>query len=146
MSGQIVQILTANDYTARTAGDNTDITQLDITITPTNTSNVLIIELIINGNTGWGLGNWCQAKIFKDSDENPVALSYYYDAYTSYDNGPAAASMKIRYKMVAGTTSAIDFHARFAGGNNTTIRQMNQDYGGLTQGVGSSMKITEITA
>ncbi len=110
---------------------------LDTAITPTNASNILIVECIL----------YCShtvaaniiGALYQDSGAALSTVSEYLDTGT----GPVVLAM--RYKIVAGTTSSTTFKVR-AGGHNAGTTTFNGSGGGRKFGgvAGSSMTITEI--
>ena len=113
---------------------------MTLSITPTNSSNKLIIEsgVYLANNTANAL---VCAALFQDSTANALAVAAY-SVYTAN----AQNHIKLYHSMTAGTTSATTFKVR-AGGNagTTTFNGGNaaRFFGATTH---SWMRITEVSA
>lgn len=153
-AGKIVQVVNVMDgavATGTTVQPNDDtIPQNDEgdeymtrSITPTNSSNKLIIEVIANVSTALTGGNaTIVGSIFQDSTAGALA--------TTIDNSGGTSLpqiLTIRHYMTAGTTSSTTFKFRFgvsSAGTNTF-----NGFGGVRKAGGalaSSITITEILA
>ena len=109
-------------------------------ITPASSSNILIIQGVVNIGTGT-TGSSIQFALFQDSTA---------DCLAAWNTMPRESNMSIAvpyfYRMVAGTTSSTTFKIRYAGQGNTTY--VNQLSGGNTydSSYNSSMCVSEISA
>jgi hypothetical protein len=75
------------------------------TITPTNASSTLEIDILWNG--GSSVANYTAVCLFQDSTANALAVSW----NTNFQAN-APTSISIKYLMTAGTTSATTFKVR----------------------------------
>lgn len=129
------QIPYDNTIPQNTEGDE----YMTLAITPTNSSNTLRIEALINFSNSTGSASCCAA-LFQDSTANAL------NAVAGASSGGAIPSqMKIVHEMTAGTTSATTFKVR-AGPNAAQTFTFNGSSGaGIFNGVYmSSITITEI--
>jgi len=114
---------------------------MTLSVTPTNASNILIIESQGHfANSGGGVA--FTMGLFQDSTANALATTRMYH--------PAAGALVpnfIEYRMVAGTTSATTFKIR-AGSDGAGTTTFNGVGGARKQGgsLNSFIRITEITA
>jgi len=108
------------------------------TITPTNASNILIIEVIVNAS---GDGDWTVA-LFQDATANALDAVHGHSGSTQRNQ-----TVSLRYCMVAGTTSETTFRVRC--GSSTAVT-FNLNYHGTARLYGgvniSSITITEVAA
>ena len=108
-------------------------------VIPSSSSNIIIIQGVINIGTGT-TGNSIQFALFQDSTA---------DCLAAWNTMPRENNMSIAvpyfYRMVAGTTSSTTFSIRYAGQGATTY--VNQLSGGNTYGGSyhSSMCVSEIS-
>lgn len=121
-----------------TIPQNTEGTEfMTVTITPTSTSNYLLIEVnaFLLGATAMLIGGG----IFRDSIADAIAAGYIYSAAA---NG--GGMMTLQYRMQAPSTSAITFKFR-AGPNGSTLYFNGYSgarvFGGITK---STFTVTEI--
>lgn len=151
-SSKVVQVVSAQTGAVATGTgtipfddtipQNTEGTQfMSATITPTNASNILIIDIVafVAPNAQVTM----QGALFQDSTANALAASLQVVS-TSTDRVQLDA---FRHYMVAGTTSATTFKYR-AGPNASATTTFNGRSGGRLMGgvMASSITITEITA
>jgi hypothetical protein len=110
-------------------------------ITPTNASNILKIEVVICCSAG-GTGNGSNVALFRDSTANALAAIV--------DDAPTGVKMNapnFRHYVVAGSTSATTFRVR-AGCRDANTFTFNgsssaRKFGGV---LASSITVTEIAA
>ena len=110
-------------------------------ITPTNASNILKIEVVICCSAG-GTGNGSNVALFRDSTANALAAII--------DDAPTGVKMNapnFRHYVVAGSTSATTFRVR-AGCRDANTFTFNgsssaRKFGGV---LASSITVTEIVA
>lgn len=151
LAGDVVQVV--NTQTGANATGNTAIPQdntipqitegtqfLSQAITPTNAANTLIIDVILNVTAG--AATTIMVALFKAGTNDALAVTAQGIGSTNILNGIA-----LRYKMTAGTTSAITFSVR-AGDATAGSMYLNgittgQLFGGTLM---SSITITEIKA
>ena len=109
-------------------------------ITPSNSSNILIIQGVVNIGTA-NTGNTIMVALFQDSTAN--CLSAW--SHMPHENN-ACLSLSYFYRMTAGTTSSTTFKIRYAGQGGTT--HVNQLSGGNTydSSYNSTMCVSEISA
>lgn len=115
---------------------------MTLAITPTNASNILYIDVLLNAATTVGASSQFSVALFQDSTAGALAAV----AQGAIDSGQMM-SVRLTHKMTAGTTSATTFKVR-AGGNGagtTTFngRSSGRIFGGV---MASSITITEIKA
>ena len=110
-----------------------------VSITPTNTSNILTIEGNVNMSVS-ASSIACVATLFKDSDA---------DALSAASQAPASAglltTLPISYSMTAGTTSAITFKIRAGAASGTVTingESGSRVYGGVAL---CDIRVTETT-
>lgn len=152
LSGDVVQVVSTQTgavatMTALIPGDdtipqNTEGTEvMTRAITPTNASNILEIEVVVNVGNGGTSTEWMTAALFQDSTANALACGFTYAAA----NTPVQVVFK--HRMVAGTTSATTFRVRF-GGNTANTFTFNGLGGGRYFGgvLASSITVREIKA
>lgn len=152
LSGDVVQVVSTQTgavatMTALIPGDDTipQITEgtevMTRAITPTNASNILEIEVVVNVGNGGTSTEWMTAALFQDSTANALACGFTYAAA----NTPVQVVFK--HRMVAGTTSATTFRVRF-GGNTANTFTFNGLGGGRYFGgvLASSITVREIKA
>lgn len=109
-------------------------------ITPSNSSNILIIQGVVNIGTA-NTGNSIQFALFQDSTANCLAA---WNAMPRENN--MSIAVPYFYRMAAGTTSSTTFKIRYAGQGGTT--HVNQLSGGNTydSSYNSTMCVSEIGA
>ncbi len=115
---------------------------MTLAITPTNASNVLLIEVVANMAHDTAGNIRLIGALFQDAAANALAAGM----VMSPGNG-FSQQIKIRYRMTAGTTSATTF--RFRGGPDSaaTVTFNGLSGGRIFGGVlSSSITITEIKA
>jgi len=108
--------------------------------TPTNASNILLIEAVVNGSNS--VANCLVAALFQDATANAIAVST--GQYIGTAN--AFSQIVLRHKMTAGTTSATTFKIRMGAttaGTTYFNGNITRYYGGV---FASSITITEIKA
>jgi hypothetical protein len=115
---------------------------MTLAITPTNASNILYIDVLLNAATTVGAASQFSVALFQDSTAGALAAV----AQGAIDSGQMM-SVRLTHKMTAGTTSATTFKVR-AGGNGAGTTTFNgRSSGRLFGGVmASSITITEIKA
>lgn len=119
-----------------TIPQNTEGTEiLTVTITPTNSSHLLRIDVSVLIVTG-AASRWLVAALFQDSTANALAS---FPAWQATSGG--SAQPQGSYFMTAGTTSATTFKVR-VGANSTGTHTLNTTSWGGT--VTSSISVTEI--
>lgn len=149
-AGQIVQIV--NTQTGALA-TGTTLTPFDDTIpqntegnefmtlaiTPTNSSNILIIEVIAYAASSISGVNSLTTALFQDSTAGALAA-----AINEANAGDTVLPHVLRHKMAAGTTSSTTFKIRIGGQSTGTTTFNGQNAGRLMGGVlASSITITE---
>ena len=111
-----------------------------VAITPTNSSNYLLIEaggMYTNSNSSTSV----TLAIFQDSTANAIAVNGF-----AVSSGRNPNSGTITHRMAAGTTSSTTFKLRFGGQSGTSYRNgisSNRLYGGT---VNSWIMVTELKA
>lgn len=113
---------------------------MTVSITPTNASNILFIEVILFAVHSTGA--WISAALFQDSVANALA------AMTSYSTtAGGGAPIVFRHKMVAGGTSAIAFKVRAGNHLGAGTVTFNGNAGSRIFGgvIASSITVTELT-
>jgi len=115
---------------------------MTLAITPTNSSNILYIDVVLNAATTVGAASQFGVALFQDSTAGALAAC----SHGAIDAGQMM-HITFRHKMTAGTTSATTFKVR-AGGNGAGTTTFNgRSSGRLFGGVmASSITITEIKA
>lgn len=123
---------------SQTAGEFGD-QYLSLAITPGDTANTLIIDVILQISNG-GSGRQAMA-LFQDTTGPALAASH------AYENAVFTHEMTLRHIMAAGTTSATTFKVR-AGADNTGTTTINGEGGSRLYGgvMASSITITEVAA
>ena len=110
---------------------------LSLAITPTNASNKLLIEVVIEAANS-ALGNMIAA-LFQDSTANALAATYASIVSANY-----GVNLKLTHEMTAGTTSATTFKVRLGNSNagTTTVNGNSgtRAFGGVSA---ASIRITE---
>lgn len=111
---------------------------MTLAITPTDASNVLLIEVVIN--LGGSASSSGTVALFKDADANALAASYCIFGGADY-----TSCVVVRHKMTAGGTSPITFKVRAGAGSTLTMNgwAATRKFGGA---MASSITITEIAA
>lgn len=110
---------------------------MSLSITPTNSSSTLLIEMLWCGTHSASGG--LTAALFQDTTANALAVA----SLTLV--GASSIILSFRHKMVAGTTSATTFKVRVGGQNTGTTTFNGQSGSRFFGGVyASSIKITEI--
>ena len=123
---------------AKTEGDE----YMTLAITPTNSSNKLLIEVVAVCITHSGTGSSIHMALFQDTTTNALAAGT-----AEADSGGAARGENLIFNhfMAAGTTSSTTFKVRIgsSGSGTTTINgaATNRLFGGVSA---SSITITEI--
>jgi hypothetical protein len=149
-AGQIVQVV--NTQTGAVATGTTVIPSDDtipqntegdeymtLAITPTNASNILLIEVVISGAHTAAGGAHITA-LFQDSTSNALASTL-----TTQASASGVSCTSFIHKMTAGTTSSTTFKVR-AGPNSAVTYTFNGSAGSRLLGgvIPSSITITEI--
>jgi len=129
LSGQIVQIV--NTQTGAVATGTTTIPiddtipqntegdqYLSLSITPKNTNNILVINIVINLANDNSTTYWLVAALFQDTTANALAVANV-GKTGSYENN-VAKTIKFSYYMIAGTTSSTTFKVRGGSSAGTT--------------------------
>jgi hypothetical protein len=149
-TGKVIQVVHAHEGAVATGttiaptddtilqnSEGTEWTNLALAITPTNSSNKLIIEVVIYLTTAGT--KWHVTGLFQDTTANALACCRFYQ--TSQVGGPSV----IRHYMTAGTTSSTTFKVRSGPHASDTITLNgelgNRNFGGVFS---STMTITEI--
>lgn len=147
--GAVVQVVNTQDGSLATGStafpiDDTipQITEGDEymtrTITPKSATNILKIEVVVNGAVS--SGNQVAVALFQDTTAGALAGSYEYKINTGGSN------ISFTHYMVAGTTSETTFRVR-AGGTSGTFTFNGYSGGRIFGGImASSITITEIKA
>lgn len=91
---------------------------LTVAITPTSASNILEIEVLLNGANSAATNNLIAA-LFQDSTANALTVSTIY-----MPSNNTITPIKLLHRMTAGTTSATTFRVR-AGGNAAGTMTLN---------------------
>jgi hypothetical protein len=114
---------------------------MTLAITPTNASDYLDIEVVANGDAS--AVSRSAIALFKDSDSDALAVG----SNCSISGIGMSATVSFKYRMVAGTTSAITFKVRI-GQDNAGTFTFNGTSGGRKYGgaYSSSIKITQVKA
>jgi hypothetical protein len=98
---------------------------LSRTITPTNTNNILLFEVIVQWATASNVAMCCA--LFKDSDAGAICAS------ADYGSNREQSSMRLQHFTTGSLgTSEIEFTVRFGGTSGTTT--INGDNGARTYG------------
>jgi len=150
-SKAIVQQVSTSDNTANSAvvyfpyddtiPQNTEgMEVITLAITPTNTSNTLVIEGVVNVSST-ASNEIIIAALFKDSDADAIQVA---TGHVSIAN--SLITIPISYRMVAGTTSEITFKIRAGGEDSGSTTYINSDSGGRKFGgrMYNSLTIKEI--
>ena len=150
-AGKIIQVV--NDQTGSSITNTTNMSVddtipqsneggevLSVAITPSSSSNKLLIQVHVNLNRSSQQG--IHAALFQDSTANALA------AQTSYvDGGHWANSMSFNHFMTSGTTSETTFKVRVGANSGSTTRINGTSGTRRDGGVGStSITVTEISA
>lgn len=125
-----------------TIPQNTEGTQfMSVTITPTNASNILKIDVIAHVSCGTGTRNICVA-LFQDTTANALACGDYAEGHAGF-----ICPAVFTYVMTAGTTSATTFKVR-AGVETSGTVTFNGSAGARIYGgvLASSIVVTELAA
>lgn len=154
LSGSVIQSVYTSSGTASSAittqipSDNTipqnteGVEVLSLAITPSNASNYLMIEAVINYGQSSGPTDGVIAALFQDSTANALAACW--DAHASSYPG----QIVLKYRMTAGTTSSTTFKIRLGPDAAITV-YFNADGSGnaVFNGVmASTLSIQEIKA
>ena len=148
--GKLVQVVHAHEGAVATGttiaptddtilqnSEGTEWTNLALAITPTSSSNKLIIEVVIYLTTAGT--KWHVTGLFQDTTANALACCRFYQ--TSQVGGPSV----IRHYMTAGTTSSTTFKVRSGPHASDTITLNgelgNRNFGGVFS---STIVISEI--
>lgn len=147
-SGKIVQIVRTESSAVQTGTtamflddtipQNTEGDQyLSVSITPTNASSTLLIEVLLHAANSGGTSQI--AALFQDSNANAINSAVF-----GVTTSAAIYPLIINHKMTAGTTSATTFKVRSGTGSGTTT--INGTGGARRMGgvLYSSITITEI--
>ena len=112
---------------------------MTLAITPTNSSNKLLIQVRVVGAYSTGSSNTCA--LFQDTTANALASTQHYQATTN-----TTTALGLNHYMVAGTTSETTFKVRGGGnGGSNTFTFNGISAGRIHGGVhSSSITITEI--
>lgn len=113
---------------------------MSLAITPKNTANILVIEVVIAACSGGGAGaQTLGSALFQDSTANGLASEQLVQAVAGY-----TSNFKYTYTMAAGTTSATTFKVR-AGSDTAGTFTFNGSGGARKLGgtLASSIIITE---
>lgn len=112
------------------------------TITPKSAANTLIIEANVQLSSSAAGATDMIAALFQDGTVNAIAATYNVQAGTNYSQ-----TLRLRHKMVAGTTSATTFKVRAgdASAGTTTFNGIasGRIFGGITV---SNITVTEYKA
>lgn len=114
---------------------------MNLTFRPTNSNNLLRIDVVYNGGTS-AAGGTATVALFQNSVTNAIAATN-----SSYVAAANPTSMAFTHYMTAGTTSPIIFRVR--AGQNTAVTTTFNGVGGarLYEGVAtSSISVTETIA
>lgn len=115
---------------------------MTLAITPANSSNKLLIQVILYGCNSSG-GQVVNCALFQDSTANALAVDGKYQTQTN----EKLSNYVITYYMAAGTTSATTFKVRAGSGSGTMLFNgssgANLDHGGAIK---SGITIWEIAA
>ena len=113
--------------------------QVTVAITPTNASNILIIEAVFQGSNSTGSSETVLT-ICQDSVVNAIHASH-----GGTEGGQDRINHRALHRMVAGTTSSTTFKMRFGTSTGTCYRNANfagtRMFGGIMQ---CYIKVTEI--
>jgi hypothetical protein len=149
--GKVAQVVYTEDASQKTSAvtiplddtipqntDGTAYAELDTSITPTNASSYLLIEVTVPVYAS--AANSYALALFKDSDADAIAT-----CLTYLNTAAASATMIIRVRIAAGSTAAKSFKIRFGRTSGSVTMYLN-DYstpyfGGSFK---SSMTVTEI--
>lgn len=114
---------------------------MTLAVTPKNTANILIIDVVINLASS-AAGGDLAAALFQDTTANALAVAAVYNANSSHGQ-----VITFRHIMTAGTTSATTFKVR-AGNSNAGTTTFNGSAGARLYGgiYASSIMITEYTS
>lgn len=123
-----------------TIPQNTEGTEvLTLAITPTNASNILVIESDLFASTS--AQAWIINALFQDTTANALAANGNF-----HTTATAGGTIHLQYRMVAGTTSATTFKLRFGPHTAATVTVNGQSGGRKFGGVAvTSIKISELT-
>lgn len=91
---------------------------LTATITPTSATNILEIEVLLNGANSAATNNLIAA-LFQDATANALTVSTIY-----MPGANVITPIKLQHRMTAGTTAATTFRVR-AGGNGAGTTTLN---------------------
>jgi hypothetical protein len=138
-TGALVAIGTTNIPADDTIPQNSEGGEaFTVSITPTNTSSTLKIDVVVNG--GYGVTGQVTAALFQDSTAGALAAGF---SRSSAADGPL--QIVFTHYMTAGTTSATTFKVRIGGttGSNFTLNGVagGRLFGGV---MASSITVTEI--
>lgn len=131
------------DNTIPQSNEGTEL--MTVTITPKKATNYLLVEAVVFGCEQTNVGDYIVCPLFRDSGADAVAVgviasmagggNYFTEGYSV-----------VRYRVLAGSTSATTFKVR-AGNNNGTgyinVVHQNFNFGNKIQ---SSLTVTEIEA
>jgi hypothetical protein len=127
------------DDTIPTSSEGNALPNLDTEITPTNSSNTLLIEANIFCGTNAST-HTAQMSVFQDSGSAALATT---SEFQTQSNG--MSNMTLMFSMAAGTTSATTFKLR-AGSDSGTFG-LNGTTGRMFGGKGvSTLRVMEIRA
>ena len=112
-----------------------------LAITPTSSSNSLIIDAVVSAGAS-SANAICVLALFQDSATDATVVMGNLNAWHGTPN-----IIHLRWKMAAGTTSATTFHIRIGGDGTTTYCNWNytsnRDYGGRMFSTFTIMEIDE---
>ena len=151
-AGKIIQVVNVMDSAVGTGTttlphDDTipqkteGVEHMTLAVTPTNASNILVIEVVFCGDTTASAGNPFGIALFQDSTAGALA-----SISTGFDGAGHSITASFLHKMTAGTTSETTFKVRAAShaSGTTTFNgtASARKYGGV---MASSITITEIS-
>ncbi len=126
-----------NNIPAQTAGNEV----MTLAVTPTNTNNILHIDVVVNVNNNYSGNAACCIALFQDTTVGALAC-----ALETLSGNSHSANFKFTHRMTAGTTASTTFKVR--GGLNVGghLFCWNGDAGTRLFGgvMASSITITEI--
>jgi len=113
---------------------------LTVTITPTNASNILYIDIVVFAGHSAG-SSWVITALFQDTTAGALAAGMAFAG-----TGTQIIPMRFTHKMVAGTTSATTFKVR-VGGHQAGTTTFNGISGARYLGgvMASSITVSELT-
>ena len=116
---------------------------MTLAITPTNASNILVIQVKAHASTTSGTGGTLVMALHQDSTANALAATA--DHTVAGSSALMKCSLTLIHKMTAGTTSPTTFRVRIGDPNAGTVTFNGESGARLLGGVlASSITITEI--